>query len=61
MVKDTATEQFLAMRRKDQQRALQHLREDPGLRWGALPVVQHNVLLLVPCTDAIASKAFFLC
>ena len=32
VVKEDATERFLAMRRKDQQRALQHMREDPGLR-----------------------------
>ena len=48
VVKDTATEQFLAMRRKDQQRALQHLRENPGLRWDTLLLVQHDRLQLAP-------------
>ena len=35
------------MRRKDQQRALQHLREDPGLRWSLHPLLQHMCLLLL--------------
>ena len=34
VVKEDATERFLATRRKDQQRALQHMREDRGLRCG---------------------------
>ena len=32
VVNENATEQFLSMRRRDQQRALGRLREDSGLR-----------------------------
>lgn len=32
VVNENATEQFLSMRRRDQQRALGRLREDTGLR-----------------------------
>ncbi len=31
VLSDSASEKFLAARRADQQRALQHLKEDPGL------------------------------
>ena len=33
VVNENATEQFLNMRRRDQQRAMGRLREDSGLRW----------------------------
>ena len=33
VVQESATQQFLQQRRRDQQRALQLLRDDPGLRY----------------------------
>ncbi len=37
VIQESATQGFLAQRRRDQQRALQLLREDPGLRHAPAP------------------------